>query len=57
MPSFDAYLGESEVEAIRQYLLKRRADLLDPPEAAAPTDPQAIVYIVAGAGGVSPLHG
>jgi len=36
MPSFDAYLGEADVEAIRQYLLKRRADLLEPPPEAEP---------------------
>ena len=34
MPSFDAYLEEADVDALRHYLLKRRADLLAPAAAA-----------------------
>jgi len=39
MPSFDRYLDGDDVEAIRQYLLKRRSDLLAPAEAPAPAAP------------------
>jgi len=41
MPSFARYLGDSEVEAIRQYLLKRRSDLLAPADAAS-EEPDAV---------------